>query len=162
MAGSPAAEPVPYSAKAGFHSIGNGEAPGVHQNGKTPGMHQNNFTSSIIPFPRNGAVPQLPQAPYRILDDDTSDTRPIILFGSSSFQARSNYVVVCALTLKSCADLNGTLTNHTTARRGSGKSTLRPGLHKLRRLQVQSFRERSVLHHCQCAVATFFQRVSVV
>ena len=35
-------------------------------------------------------------------------------------------------------DLNGTLTSHTSARRNSGTSKLRPGLHHLHRLKVRS------------------------
>ncbi|KAK9821027.1 hypothetical protein WJX74_003146 [Apatococcus lobatus] len=54
------------------------------------------------------------EVPYRdeCPPDEPIDLRPLLLF-----------------------DLNGTLTAHTSARKSSGKSEMRPGLHHLRRLQ---------------------------
>ncbi|KAL0018993.1 hypothetical protein WJX79_001369 [Trebouxia sp. C0005] len=53
----------------------------------------------------------LPKAQF-VDEDISADSRPILLF-----------------------DLNGTLTSHTAAKRSSGKSLMRPGIHHLRRLQ---------------------------
>ena len=55
------------------------------------------------------------EVPYRdeCPPDQPIDLRPLLLF-----------------------DLNGTLTAHTSVRKGSGRSETRPGLHHLRRLQV--------------------------
>ena len=56
-------------------------------------------------------------APFRdeCPPDQQVDLRPLLLF-----------------------DLNGTLTAHTSVRKSTGKSTMRPGLHHLRRLQVRT------------------------
>ncbi len=79
--------------------------------------------SNIVPFKRKekgSSGPLLPDnqpgsIQAHFVDEDISaDTRPILLF-----------------------DLNGTLTSHTAAKRSSGKSLMRPGIHHLRRLQVR-------------------------
>ena len=78
--------------------------------------------SNIVPFKRKGRGSSGPLSPdnqpgsvqAHFVDEDISaDSRPILLF-----------------------DLNGTLTSHTAAKRSSGKSLMRPGVHHLRRLQV--------------------------
>ncbi|KAA6429781.1 MAG: P-loop containing nucleoside triphosphate hydrolase [Trebouxia sp. A1-2] len=77
--------------------------------------------SNIVPFTRKGKASSRPLLPdnqpgsieAQFVDEDISaDSRPILLF-----------------------DLNGTLTSHTAAKRSSGKSLMRPGIHHLRRLQ---------------------------
>lgn len=80
--------------------------------------------SNIVPFKRKGRQSQGALSPsgvsntpgsiegYFVDDDVSQDPRPILLF-----------------------DLNGTLTSHTAAKRSSGKSLMRPGIHHLRRLQ---------------------------
>ncbi|KAL0051579.1 hypothetical protein WJX82_010299 [Trebouxia sp. C0006] len=77
--------------------------------------------SNIVPFKRKGRASSGPLPPDnqpgsiegQFVDEDISaDSRPILLF-----------------------DLNGTLTSHTAAKRSSGKSLMRPGIHHLRRLQ---------------------------
>lgn len=79
--------------------------------------------SNIVPFTRKGKASSRPLLPdnqpgsieAQFVDEDISaDSRPILLF-----------------------DLNGTLTSHTAAKRSSGKSLMRPGIHHLRRLQVR-------------------------
>ncbi len=79
--------------------------------------------SNIVPFKRKGRGSSGPLLPDnqpgsiegQFVDEDISaDSRPILLF-----------------------DLNGTLTSHTAAKRSSGKSLMRPGIHHLRRLQVR-------------------------
>ena len=78
--------------------------------------------SNIVPFKRKGRASSGPLLPDnqpgsiegQFVDEDISaDSRSILLF-----------------------DLNGTLTSHTAAKRSSGKSLMRPGIHHLRRLQV--------------------------
>ena len=64
--------------------------------------------NNIVPLPR-GSKPATRQG----ASIDESDPRPILLF-----------------------DLNGTLTQHTAARRSSGTSLLRPGTHHLLRLMA--------------------------
>ena len=78
--------------------------------------------SNIVPF-RKVSSPGNPNMPGGVVghfvdEDAGQDTRPILLF-----------------------DLNGTLTSHTVAKRGSGRSLMRPGIHHLRRLQVSSSRQ---------------------
>ena len=77
--------------------------------------------SNIVPF-RRVSSPGNPNVPggvagYFVDEQVGQDTRPILLF-----------------------DLNGTLTSHTAAKRGSGRSLMRPGIQHLRRLQVSSSR----------------------
>lgn len=89
------------------------------------GIQQMDLTSpsrsNIVPFKRKGRGSSGPLSPdnqpgsvqAHFVDEDISaDSRPILLF-----------------------DLNGTLTSHTAAKRSSGKSLMRPGVHHLRRLQ---------------------------
>ena len=89
--------------------------------------------SNIVPFKRRGkggaSVTPADKAPGslegRFLDINTNDTRPVLLF-----------------------DLNGTLTSHTAAKRSSGRSLMRPGIHHLRRLQVISILSHTSLVPC--------------
>ena len=79
--------------------------------------------SNIVPFKRKGKPNSGGLGPdnqpgsiesYFVDQDISQDMRPILLF-----------------------DLNGTLTSHTAAKRSSGRSLMRPGIHHLRRLQVK-------------------------
>ena len=98
--------------------------------------------SNIVPFKRKGRASSGPLPPDnqpgsiegQFVDEDISaDSRPILLF-----------------------DLNGTLTSHTAAKRSSGKSLMRPGIHHLRRLQVRGHvipsLQSKTLSHCTCRV----------
>ena len=104
-----------------------------------PNAAQAQRWSNVVPFPakfrqKQTLVSGTPgSVPACFVDSDSSDPRPVLLF-----------------------DLNGTLTSHRAAKRGSGRSLMRPGIHHLRRLQVRLRRPWHSICHNHLAGLTAF------
>lgn len=97
-------------------------------------QQQSQSLNNILPWPGSAAA-HAPDANFA----QQQDMRPILLF-----------------------DLNGTLTQHTAARRSTGKSVLRPGTHHLLRLLVSLWEALPVhgllcLCHCLTCVSKPFR-----